>query len=103
MTSGFRGSPAPATSRRAIGFFFRSSRTSMRHTVGGAQSVVTRCAERRARVLAASNRAAPDTKMHAPAFQGAKNELHACFAQPGELMLQCRSSSRIPIQYIVDR
>ncbi len=75
----------------------------MRHTVGGAQSVVTRCCDRSARVPAASKRAAPGTKMHAPAFHGAKNELHACLAQPGELMLQWRSSSRSPIQYIVER
>ena len=44
MTSGFNGSPAPTISRRVQRHARRSSRMSIRHTVGGAQSVVTRCA-----------------------------------------------------------
>ena len=38
---------------------------------------------------------------HAPAFQGAKKQLHACLAQPATI-LRCRSPGRSPIQ-IVDR
>src|SRR5580704_14769049 len=41
MTSGFSGSPAPQTSRRATLHAARSSWMSRRHTVGGAQKVVT--------------------------------------------------------------
>ena len=75
----------------------------MRQTVGGAQSVATRCSASWASVRRASNRAAPGAKTEAPAFHGAKNELQACLAHPGELMLQWRSPSRRPIQYIVER
>jgi hypothetical protein len=42
-------------------------------------------------------------KMHAPAFHGAKKQLHACFAQPGDEMLRWMSPGRRPIQYIVER
>ena len=42
-------------------------------------------------------------KIAAPAFQGAKKLLQACLAQPGELMFQCTSPSRSPIQYMVER
>ena len=41
MTSGFKGSPAPQTSRRATLQARKSSWISRRHTVGGAQKVVT--------------------------------------------------------------
>src|SRR5438270_7825119 len=34
------------------------------------------------------------TKMVAPAFQGAKKQLQACLAHPGELMLRCKSAGR---------
>jgi hypothetical protein len=43
------------------------------------------------------------TKTVAPAFHGANTQLHACFAQPGELMFQWMSPGFRPIQYIVDR
>jgi hypothetical protein len=39
----------------------------------------------------------------APAFHGAKKQLQACFAQPGDEMLRWMSSGRTPSQYIVDR
>src|SRR5215212_2167463 len=42
-------------------------------------------------------------KTQACAFHGAKTLLHACLAQPGELMLRCTSPGCRPIQYIVDR
>jgi len=37
------------------------------------------------------------------AFHGAKKQLHACFAQPGELMFQWRSPGCSPIQDNVDK
>ena len=42
MTSGLHGSPALSTSRNATLRDLMSSWISMRHTVGGAQNVVTR-------------------------------------------------------------
>ena len=39
----------------------------------------------------------------ASAFHGAKNELQACFAQPGLLRFSCTSPGRSPSQYIVDK
>jgi len=42
-------------------------------------------------------------KMQAPAFHGAKKQLHACLAQPGDEMLRCTSPGFRPIQYIVVR
>jgi len=41
MISGFNGSPAPTISRSLTGYDASGSCTSMRHTVGGAHSVVT--------------------------------------------------------------
>ena len=41
MTSGLSGSPAPTSSRSGRSQRVRSSWMSMRHTVGGAQNVVT--------------------------------------------------------------
>src|SRR6202035_3672980 len=75
----------------------------MRHTVGGAQKVVTL-----ARVIASSNffalkRDGFGTKTVASAFQGAKKQLQACFAQPGDEMLQWMSPGCSPIQYMVER
>ena len=62
-----------------------------RHTVGGAHSVVTP-----QRPIVASNRFASKRgwltmKMAAPAFHGAKKQLQACLAQPGEEILRCTS------------
>ena len=41
MTSGLSGSPAPTTSRSCVFTEPRSAWISIRHTVGGAQKVVT--------------------------------------------------------------
>ncbi len=41
MTSGLSGSPAPINSRMCTFQMLKSSWMSMRHTVGGAQNVVT--------------------------------------------------------------
>ncbi len=103
MTSGLSGSPAPTTSRSAAGLAPRSSRISIRHTVGGAQSVFTWCAESTSSERLALKRAASCTSTVAPAFHGAKKLLHACLAHPGELMFWWTSPSLIPIQYIVER
>ena len=43
MTSGFSGSPAPISSRNEPEPPDRSDLMSIRHTVGGAQNVVTSC------------------------------------------------------------
>ncbi len=42
-------------------------------------------------------------KTVAPAFHGAKKQLQACLAQPGDEMLRCTSPGRNPSQYMVDR
>ncbi len=60
----------------------------MRQTVGGAQSVVAPVRSSWLSRAAALNGAWLITRMVAPAFQGAKNDDHACFAQPGEETLQ---------------
>src|SRR6266851_3232108 len=102
MTSGFNGLPAPQTSRRETLQAARSSWMSRRHTVGGAQKVVT--AERSStpsRALAL-NGAWLTISTVAPAFHGAKKVLQACFAQPGDEMLRCTSPGFSPSQYIVD-
>ena len=39
----------------------------------------------------------------APAFHGAKKQLQACLAHPGEEMFRCTSPGCKPSQYIVDR
>ena len=39
----------------------------------------------------------------APAFQGAKKQLHACFAQPGEETFRWMSPGSNPSTYIVER
>jgi hypothetical protein len=40
--------------------------------------------------------------MVASAIHGAKKQLHACLAQPGELIARCTSPGRTPIHAIVD-
>ena len=87
MTSGFKGSPALAHSRRAAGRGPSSDKSSIRHTVGGAHSVQTRARCSSAKVAAAENRALCKLSTVAPAFHGANTLLQACLAQPGELML----------------
>src|SRR5690606_5523722 len=101
----FNGSPAPTTSRSGIcpRKAARSAWTSIRHTVGGAQNVVT-CS--RAMVSSrpvASNRSWLTTSTVASAFHGANTVLHACLAHPGDETLTWTSPGRNPIQYIVDR
>ena len=65
----------------------------MRHTVDGAQSEVTS-----ARRSVVRKRDAPKRVLQnwivASAIQGAKNELHACLTQPGELMSARRTGAR---------
>src|ERR1700709_505415 len=74
-----------------------------RHTVGGAQSVVAPQRPMVASSPLASKRGWLTTNTVAPAFHGAKKQLQACLAQPGELMFQCASPGYRPIQHIVDR
>ena len=57
MTSGLSGSPAPITSRRVPGPPERSALMSIRHTVGGAQKVVTSRSRSWASSAAGSKRA----------------------------------------------
>jgi hypothetical protein len=103
MTSGFSGSPAATASRSDTRRAARSSSTSMRHTVGGAHRVVIGSDASRSSVRAAEKRAVACTNTVAAAFHGANTLLHACFAQPGELMFQCTSPGRRPTQYMVVR
>ena len=42
-------------------------------------------------------------KIVAPAFHGAKKQLQACLAQPGEEILRCTSPGFKPSQYMVER
>ena len=75
----------------------------MRHTVGGAQNVVTPVRSMACSNGCAANRAWFTTSTVASAFHGAKTLLHACFAHPGEDTLRWMSPGWRPIQYIVDR
>src|SRR5882672_2251089 len=103
ITSGFKGSPALANSRRLTLISFNGNWMIERQTVGGAQNEVpSHRANSRTR-LAASKRAWFTITMAASAFHGAKKELHACLAHPGLLKLRCLSPGRRPSQYIVDR
>src|SRR6185312_4733187 len=103
ITSGFSGSPALANSRSRTFQLLSFSVINMRQTVGGAQNVVTPqpvMASSRPRAL---KRDWLITKMVASAFQGAKKQLHACLAHPGEERLQWMSPGVMPIQYMVER
>src|SRR5262249_53431943 len=103
ITSGLSGSPAPQTSRRETLKLASCSWMKRRHTVGGAHRVVT---PQRATVASnplASKRGWFTTNTVAPAFHGAKKQLHVCLAQPGEEMLRWTSPGFSPIQYIVER
>ena len=64
---------------------------SMRQTVGGAQNVVTPQPVMASSSPRALKRDWLITKTVASAFQGAKKQLQACLAQPGEERLQCMS------------
>src|SRR5262249_58572933 len=102
MTSGLSGSPAPQTSRRASLQAARSSWIKSRHTVGGAQKVVTLQRSSTPKSALALNGAWLTMSTVAPAFHGAKKVLQACLAQPGEEMFTCTSAGCRPSQYIVD-
>lgn len=75
----------------------------MRHTVGGAQKVVTPWSTMAFSSGRAANGRWFSATTVASAFQGANSELQACFAQPGAETLRCTSPGRRPSQYIVDR
>src|SRR5215468_11684426 len=102
ITSGLSGSPAPQTSRRETLKSDSFSWMNSRHTVGGAHSVVTPQWPMIDNSPFASKRGWLTMKIVAPAFQGAKKQLQACLAQPGEEMLRCTSPGCSPSQYIVD-
>src|SRR5579862_9813298 len=101
ITSGLSGSPAPQTSRSDILKLARSSWMNRRHTVGGAHNVVTPQRPMVAKRAFASKRGWFTMKIVAPAFHGAKKQLQACLAQPGEEMLRWMSPGCKPIQYMV--
>src|SRR6266581_4255324 len=102
MTSGLSGSPAPQTSRRLTLKSASRSWMNSRHTVGGAHSVVTPQRPTVASSALASKRDWLTTNTVAPAFHGAKKQLQACLAQPGEEMFRWISPDCSPSQYIVD-
>jgi hypothetical protein len=81
----------------------RSSWISIRHTVGGAQKLVTSHRSSTSSSAGAANRVKLKISTQAPAFHGANTLLHACLAQPGEETFRWMSPGRSPIQYIVDR
>jgi hypothetical protein len=89
ITSGLSGSPAATSSRVRTGQRARSSWISIRHTVGGAQNVVTSQRTIWSRSPVASNLAWFTISTVASAFQGAYTLLHACLAQPGEESFGC--------------
>ena len=88
ITSGFNGSPAATASRNTTRCAAKSSCTSIRHTVGGAQNVVTPTRPNTSSNPAASNRPWFKITIVAPAFQGANTLLQACFAHPGDEMFR---------------
>src|SRR5512138_2841112 len=102
MTSGFKGSPAPQTSRSASFAAARSSWIIRRHTVGGAQKGVTLQRSSTPSSALALNDAWLTISTVAPAFHGAKKVIQACLAQPGEEMLTCTSPGCRPSQYMVE-
>src|SRR5437773_7138238 len=103
MTSGLSGSPAPQTSRSDTLKAASCSWMNSRHTVGGAHSVVTPQRPTVASSALASKRGWLTTNTVAPAFQGAKKQLQACLAQPGDEILRCTSPGCSPSQNIVDK
>ena len=104
ITSGFSGSPAATHSRTVLtSAAARSAWMSIRHTVGGAQNVVTPQSPSTRSRPAALNRDWLSMSTVACAFHGANRLDQACLAQPGEEMFRCTSPGCMPIQYIVDR
>src|SRR6202020_437333 len=81
----------------------RSAWISIRHTVGGAQNVVTPQPPNADSRPWALNRSWFKIKIVACAFHGANRLDQACLAQPGEEMFRCTSPGLMPIQYMVDR
>src|ERR1700744_6786460 len=102
ITSGLSGSPAPQTSRNETLKVASFSWMNSRHTVGGAHSVVTPQRPMVASNPLASKRGWLTTNTVAPAFHGAKKQLQACLAHPGEEMLRWMSPGCKPSQNIVD-
>src|SRR5207248_8117046 len=102
MTSGLSGSPAQQTSRKLTLKAESFSWMNNRHTVGGAHSVVTPQRPMVASRPLASKRGWLTTNTVAPAFQGAKKQLQACLAQPGEEMFRWMSPGFRPSQNMVD-
>src|SRR6267142_5165334 len=102
ITSGLSGSPAPQTSRKLILKAESFSWMNSRHTVGGAQRVVTPQRPMVASNALASKRGWLTTNTVAPAFQGAKKQLQACLAQPGEEIFRCTSPGCNPSQNMVE-
>src|SRR3954451_10875731 len=99
---GLSGSPAPQTSRKLTLKSASRSWMNSRHTVGGAHSVVTPQRPTVASNALASKRGSLTTNTAAPAFHGAKKQLQACLAQPGEEMFKCTSPGCSPSQNIVE-
>jgi hypothetical protein len=71
---------------------------SIRHTVGGAQKLVTPARPICSRRPAASKRAWLWTNTVASAIHGAKKLDHECLPHPGEAMFRWTSPGRRPIQ-----
>src|SRR6476620_1010707 len=103
MTSGFSGSPAPTTSRSDPGPPDRSALISIRHTVGGAQKLVTSFSRSTSSRSPASKRAYDSTTIVASEIHGAKKHDQSCLAQPGLERFRCLSPGRRPIQKAVER
>src|SRR6516162_1051994 len=103
MTSGLSGSPAPQASRKSTLKSDNRSWMNSRQTVGGAHSVVTPQRAIVASKALASKRGWLTTNTVAPAFHGAKRQLQACLAQPGEEILRWTSPGCRPSQYMVER
>src|SRR4029078_9027632 len=103
MAAGLEGRAAPMSARNEPEPPDRSDLMSIRHTVGGAQNVVTSCSRSCRSSVCGSKRAYLRTTIVASATHGAKKHDHACLAQPAEEMLRCTSPGRTPSQYIVER
>src|SRR5258708_16696996 len=89
ITSGLSGSPAPQTSRRLTLNVESFSWMNSRHTVGGAQRVVTPQRPIVASSALASKRGWLTTNTVSPAFHGAKKQLHASLPQPADELFRC--------------
>src|SRR5260370_7024500 len=96
MTCGLGARAAAQTRRRDTLKVASFSWMNSRHTVGGAQSVVTPQLPMAASNPLASKRGWLTTNTVAPAFQGAKKPRHACLAQPGDATHLCVSPAATP-------